>query len=1175
MKKNILSLLLMYCSPLFGQTFNNIHDATPPTPEAYAVTKYVDIPMDYSSGVPPISIPLYTLKCGNIELPITLNYNASGIKVEEIATWVGLGWNLSTGPTLIRTVQGNPDEAGTGFRNPPYITINDSTFKYSILYHSELAYNSFERNYIEQTVQPTGQIDLGADIYHFNALGYSGKFYWSQQTESFIITPHQNILLEEHSGYIITLPNGIKCHYTVPELLTSAQTKSYNSGTNSWDATYQNSSNTPYATAWHISLIEDPNGNTISFNYNIEFGVKEFGRNGITYKPLAGHTQPYLYTKGYYLNTYNKPVLSSIETSDGDKIIFKLNESDRLDVVNKGKHLNSINIYTNYNSYLKSYVFNYFYKTSSDGAPLDVLTYFPGISGIDNSSRKRLFLNSIQEGNFVSLDTFPKYYFEYINIDLPNRFSTSQDYWGYYNGKNNGEFLIPILPDYPSNIGFPVFLSANKFKRLIYDNIYVSADRRIDTTLTQAGLLKKIIYPTGGYTEYEFQQNDVPASYFKSLALITRPDCFKKSTTFMPIINASLSNHSGEYKHSVNINNPVSWVAYKINYLNNNNSCCNYNYYLRNLADSSIITLYNLQDTLYLELDEGNYEFICHFNDIYSTGEIPEFTINIHWYEVVDSLNMKIGGLRVANITNYDGLGNSISRAYEYKKSSNSNDRVITSTSSGTLSGFPTFRRIKRLYQSDIINSNYSANLNYIDIYDEFSSGSIMPLTGDGTLVRYTNVTEYYDANKSTIKTDYGYSNDFSVFNLGVVNSFEVATKPWMSGKPLYKIIYEKFNNEYRIIKKEYTFYTVYNDTSFITSLDAFQLMPKYGYSNWHLPTSTAEYSYHFDQDGNFIESIINISQTDYNSLKLPSKSISYNSQNDIIESSTYYPTDFISTNYNLPEIKSRYILNNPILQLTKMNDRVMNGSFIKYDSLGNPIEIYKYYNDSLIQWHHDSSLIDLTYFQLVTKAKYDHKGNITHIEKYNEPESSYLLGEFGIPLAICKNAKPEECYYISFESNKQYALDKNAILNGSLVYSYNFTGSSCFELGTINLKGLSSKKKYKVSYWSLNGPFTISNSTKIETGRTEREWTYFEHELEPLTTNINISGSGLIDEIRVLPIDATMITFSYNNRNQIIDKSDENNMTTFYKYDQLRRLIEIRDKDYNILKMYEYQINP
>ena len=55
----------------------------PVSPEAEAVRKYVSYPVDYCTGLVDITIPLYTIKVGDIELPITLSYHSSGLKVRE------------------------------------------------------------------------------------------------------------------------------------------------------------------------------------------------------------------------------------------------------------------------------------------------------------------------------------------------------------------------------------------------------------------------------------------------------------------------------------------------------------------------------------------------------------------------------------------------------------------------------------------------------------------------------------------------------------------------------------------------------------------------------------------------------------------------------------------------------------------------------------------------------------------------------------------------------------------------------------------------------------------------------------------------------------------------------------------------------------------------------------
>lgn len=69
---------------------------------------------DLSTGTAQMGVPLYTLKDGNFSVPIGLSYNASGIKVEDVASNVGLNWNLEAGGRIVRIVKDKPDEAFLG-----------------------------------------------------------------------------------------------------------------------------------------------------------------------------------------------------------------------------------------------------------------------------------------------------------------------------------------------------------------------------------------------------------------------------------------------------------------------------------------------------------------------------------------------------------------------------------------------------------------------------------------------------------------------------------------------------------------------------------------------------------------------------------------------------------------------------------------------------------------------------------------------------------------------------------------------------------------------------------------------------------------------------------------------------------------------------------------------------
>lgn len=87
-----------------------IKNTSPISPQAESIQRYGEFPMDYSTGVPHISIPLYEIKVGNYTLPISLVYHASGIKVQDMATPVGLGWMLNAGGAINRQCKGTEDE---------------------------------------------------------------------------------------------------------------------------------------------------------------------------------------------------------------------------------------------------------------------------------------------------------------------------------------------------------------------------------------------------------------------------------------------------------------------------------------------------------------------------------------------------------------------------------------------------------------------------------------------------------------------------------------------------------------------------------------------------------------------------------------------------------------------------------------------------------------------------------------------------------------------------------------------------------------------------------------------------------------------------------------------------------------------------------------------------------
>ena len=121
-----ISLFLLSCGGNLSQAQTTsaplpipatVSHVLPPSPNAASISRYVDIPVSLYTGIPNISIPVYNLDNGaSHQLPITLNYHASGIKVDDIASWVGTGWSLDCGGVIARTMHGLPDEGPHGLR---------------------------------------------------------------------------------------------------------------------------------------------------------------------------------------------------------------------------------------------------------------------------------------------------------------------------------------------------------------------------------------------------------------------------------------------------------------------------------------------------------------------------------------------------------------------------------------------------------------------------------------------------------------------------------------------------------------------------------------------------------------------------------------------------------------------------------------------------------------------------------------------------------------------------------------------------------------------------------------------------------------------------------------------------------------------------------------------------
>ena len=98
--------LLLFVIVINGQSQYNyqLPPIAPASPTAQNFMRYGEIPVDLSTGVPKIDIPIYTIGTKNIKLPVSISYHASGIKVSDVSSEVGIGWVLNAGGLVSRSM---------------------------------------------------------------------------------------------------------------------------------------------------------------------------------------------------------------------------------------------------------------------------------------------------------------------------------------------------------------------------------------------------------------------------------------------------------------------------------------------------------------------------------------------------------------------------------------------------------------------------------------------------------------------------------------------------------------------------------------------------------------------------------------------------------------------------------------------------------------------------------------------------------------------------------------------------------------------------------------------------------------------------------------------------------------------------------------------------------------
>jgi hypothetical protein len=262
-------------------------------------------------------------------------------------------------------------------------------------------------------------------------------------------------------------------------------------------------------------------------------------------------------------------------------------------------------------------------------------------------------------------------------------------------------------------------------------------------------------------------------------------------------------------------------------------------------------------------------------------------------------------------------------------------------------------------------------------------------------------------------------------------------------------------------------------------------------------------------------------------------------------------------------------------------------------------------------------------YRKKLTYDKYDTNGNLIQYHLSDDITTSYLWSyNQGFPVAsltngkFCSDPALSEAAYIGFESyektnnnpdNDYWSIDREGQLFTTDAKVGKYAWYMTTDYGpTRKVKPASPKSVYIFSGWAKtpasysgqcyfvlcandpNGQTPPNGYATVSISNTGGQWKYFQVSLNLANINSSIASVGAypwkssgsevtVDELRLQPVDAQMTTYTYSPLLGMTSKTDPNGITTYYEYDSFGRLKNVKDHEWNILKqtLYHYQNQP
>jgi|GEM_PF-1280166 len=1128
----ILTLLFLYLNiiPLYAQLFDGNRIVKPGlTPEVFSLFKSTDYPMQFSKGLANITTNVFTFQLNNFNYPISISYNASGIKVAEMSSSIGLGWSINAGGLISSMVNGLDDLGPNGRYNftPVFPENRPLKTEFQYLGAGEYVGNSDYNWCMQVSGYPVARIEVSPfsgpildtepDIFYFNTGESSGKFFFGQDKKIYTM-PFRKLKISYDSGkFKIIDEKGVQYIFDVIELSTTYSKESSN------NTKFITNSQPIVSTSYYLSSIITPDNERLDFEY-IDLNFKYDNQEQFTrFKALSTHLDEWSMdaeTSVKGIVDVQGRFIHKIRSSRGEQVNFIYSDCSRKDLYsglidNKfytgGRSLKQIQI-INGNT---TKVFDLYQSYFSTGANIKEC------STVNiNPNEVKLRLDSM---GFANEGKFKLSYFGDV---IPNRIEGGVDHWGY-----------------PSN-------SPGKYSHDIdFGFVTNSGERRASLEPTRVTNLKKIIYPTGGADVFDYELNTycdtISGGYVDSLV--------------SKVVQYYYQDGDGRRVIPFTVKN----VDLLTSYIRFNTTVApaqpnlQFNVMIRN-ATGQYFYYESVSGprTIDFNLPPDNYELI-----VDQTGVFDDGFIIIGWNEKQQIhrpsaiLNKSVGGLRLKSIKKYsdDELKLESIRRYEYNQINNRN------FSSGHLYYKPVYSyRMKKTTRF----IDYDKTVMYIQIdapYLAQNSSSITHLFGyGGSHILYTDVREYFDEFGQNGYNDYKYSysedlRPFDPSSFTPPTSYEfkrdllLSKKTYIMSQNLPKLVLSTQNfynfNYTSPLGNATEFGEHYTDPEKPNEKHALGLKVKLVY-----PEFQSKEAWNRDGAGFEISSYKLISNWVYLDSTV---TISYDGSSPIVSTQ-----------------KFKYL--NPLhAQLSLIERNSSKSNSISYTRFTYPLD-----------YSSGTPFIDLLQNKGVVDRKIESVDYVFSDNKYSITQGNIEVNRDNT-LSLYKKLKLNSTYPIPFSSFKFSA----GLLGSQGAQVSTYLPDSKYELiytvnrhdatgNPLEVKYLSAPATTYI--WGYNGKYPIAEIVNAN-------YADVVSKLGGQAVLDNLNGSGVTDDfivqkmnaLRAALPNAQITSYTYKPLAGMTSKTDPRGATEYYQYDGFQRLQHVLDQVKQLRQSYDYHYRP